>query len=145
MSETLREQGKDKPAQLAEQAARRDRGARLATCKESDADRILSDVEDFARKQPMAVIAGGIALGFFAIALPEGEPERALHSRARSQLPNTPAAPAGHDDAPRPRRHAATSSRAASARHAAASRSASDAAAPPARPRRPADGGTGAL
>jgi hypothetical protein len=34
--------------------------------EESDADRILGDVEDFARRQPWAVVAGGLALGFMA-------------------------------------------------------------------------------
>jgi ElaB/YqjD/DUF883 family membrane-anchored ribosome-binding protein len=65
VAEQLREQGKDKPAQLAEQAA--DRAERLGSyLQESDADRILGDVEDFARQRPWAVVAGGIALGFAA-------------------------------------------------------------------------------
>jgi hypothetical protein len=34
--------------------------------KESDADRILGDVEDFARSNPWAVAAAGLALGFVA-------------------------------------------------------------------------------
>ena len=65
VAEQLREQGKDKPAQLAEQAA--DRAEKLGSyLTESNADRILGDIEDFARQKPMAVIAGGIALGFAA-------------------------------------------------------------------------------
>jgi hypothetical protein len=61
----LRRQGKDQPARLADQAA--DRAERLGTyLKEGDADRILGDLEDFGRKQPWAVIAGGVALGFAA-------------------------------------------------------------------------------
>jgi hypothetical protein len=65
VGETLREQGKDKPAQLADQAAERTEqlGSYLT---ESDADKILGDVEDFARKQPWAVVAGGLLLGFAA-------------------------------------------------------------------------------
>ncbi|HEX8648649.1 MAG TPA: hypothetical protein VF715_17270 [Thermoleophilaceae bacterium] len=65
VGETLREQGKDKPAQLADQAAERTEqlGSYLT---ESDADKILSDVEDFARRQPWAVVAGGMLLGFAA-------------------------------------------------------------------------------
>jgi hypothetical protein len=63
VGEELRKQGKDKPAQLAEQAAQR--AERLGGyLQESDADRILRDVEDFARKQPWAVAAGGLVLGF---------------------------------------------------------------------------------
>jgi hypothetical protein len=65
VSESLRQQGKDQPAKLAEQAA--DRAERLGSyLKESDADRILGDVEEFGRRQPWAVIAGGVALGLVA-------------------------------------------------------------------------------
>lgn len=65
VADQLREQGKDKPAQLAEQAA--DRIEQVGSyLKQSDADRILSDVEDFARQKPWAVIAGGMALGLAA-------------------------------------------------------------------------------
>jgi ElaB/YqjD/DUF883 family membrane-anchored ribosome-binding protein len=65
VADQLREQGKDKPAQLAERAAQQTErvGAYL---KESDADRILGDAEDFARQRPWAVVAGGIALGLAA-------------------------------------------------------------------------------
>jgi ElaB/YqjD/DUF883 family membrane-anchored ribosome-binding protein len=62
VAEQLRGQGKDKPAQLAEQAA--DRVERVASyMTESDADRMLRDAESFARQRPWAVIAGGMALG----------------------------------------------------------------------------------
>jgi hypothetical protein len=65
VGEELRRQGKDTPARLAEQAA--ERTERLGNyLSESDSDRILSDVEDFARRQPWAVVAGGLALGFAA-------------------------------------------------------------------------------
>jgi hypothetical protein len=65
VGESLREQGKDQPATLAEQAA--DRAERLGSyLKDSDADRILGDVEDFGRRQPWAVIAGGVAIGLVA-------------------------------------------------------------------------------
>ncbi len=65
VADTLREQGKDKPAQLADQAAQRTEqlGSYLS---ESNGDKILRDLEDTARKQPWAVVAGGIALGFAA-------------------------------------------------------------------------------
>jgi ElaB/YqjD/DUF883 family membrane-anchored ribosome-binding protein len=63
VGEELRRQGKDQPARLADQAA--ERAERLGTyLKESDADRILRDVEDYGRKQPWAIVAGGLALGF---------------------------------------------------------------------------------
>ena len=65
VSQQLREQGKDQPAKMADQAA--DRIERVGGyLKDSDADRILSDVEDFARRQPWAVVAGGFVLGMAA-------------------------------------------------------------------------------
>ena len=81
VAEQLREQGKDGPAKVAEQAA--DRIEQVGSyLSESDADRILSDVEDFARQRPLAVIAGGIALGLRGLALPEGERAASATSRA---------------------------------------------------------------
>jgi hypothetical protein len=65
VGEQLREQGKDQPAKIAEQAA--DRAERLGSyLQESNADRILHDVEDFGRRQPLAIAAAGLALGFAA-------------------------------------------------------------------------------
>jgi hypothetical protein len=65
VGENLREQGKDQPAKLVEQAA--DRTERLGSyLKESDADRILGDIEDFGRRRPWVVIAGGVAVGLVA-------------------------------------------------------------------------------
>ncbi len=65
VAEELRSKGKEQPAKYAEQAA--DRAERLGSyLKDSDADKILGDVEDFARRQPMAILAGGLALGFAA-------------------------------------------------------------------------------
>ncbi len=65
VADQLREQGKDQPAKLAEQAAQRAEslGDYL---QRSDGDTILGDLEDFGRRQPWAVIAGGVALGFAA-------------------------------------------------------------------------------
>jgi hypothetical protein len=63
VGEELRKQGKDQPARLADQAA--DRAERLGRyLTESDSDRILRDVEELGRRQPWAVVAGGLALGF---------------------------------------------------------------------------------
>lgn len=65
VGEQLRQQGKDGPAKLADQAAHHvERAGSWLT--DSDADRILHDVEDAARKNPWAVAAGGLALGFAA-------------------------------------------------------------------------------
>jgi hypothetical protein len=62
VGEELRRQGKDGPARMADQAAERAERAG-AWLTESDADRILGDVEDFARRNPWAVVAGGLARG----------------------------------------------------------------------------------
>ena len=92
VSESLREQGKDKPAQLAEQAA--DRVERVGSyLTDNDADRILSDVEDFARRQPLAVIAGGIALGFAASRFLKASQSERYYNRPQ-QLPNSAQRPA---------------------------------------------------
>jgi hypothetical protein len=65
VAEQLRNQGKETPARYVEQAA--DRAERLGGyLRESDGDRLLSDVEDFARRNTWAVALGGLALGFAA-------------------------------------------------------------------------------
>jgi hypothetical protein len=65
VGEELRKQGKDGPAKLADNAAQRVERAG-GYLKESDADRMLRDVEDFGRRQPLALLAGGVVLGFAA-------------------------------------------------------------------------------
>ena len=65
VAEELRRQDKDTPARLAEQAAgQTDRVADYL--KGASGERLLRDVEDFARRQPWVVAAGGLALGFTA-------------------------------------------------------------------------------
>jgi hypothetical protein len=65
IAEELRNQGKDAPANLAEQVA--NQADRVGDyLKGASGDRILRDVEDFARRQPMVVAAAGLALGFAA-------------------------------------------------------------------------------
>jgi hypothetical protein len=61
----LRTQGKDAPARYAEQAAEKvqDVGHWL---ERSDGDKLVRDVEDFARRNPWAVAAGGLVLGLAA-------------------------------------------------------------------------------
>jgi len=64
-SERLREDGQDGPARAAERAA--DQAEKVGGwLEQSDADRILNDVEDFGRRQPLAVAAIGLAAGFAA-------------------------------------------------------------------------------
>ena len=63
--EHLRGQGNDLPAQAAEQLAQRaDELGRYL--RESDADKILGDLEDFGRRQPWVVAAAGLAVGVVA-------------------------------------------------------------------------------
>jgi ElaB/YqjD/DUF883 family membrane-anchored ribosome-binding protein len=65
VADELRNQGKEQPAKLAEQAAQR--AESLGNyLQRSDGDTILRDAEDFSRQRPWAVIAGGLALGFAA-------------------------------------------------------------------------------
>jgi hypothetical protein len=62
-SRQLREQGKDQAAKPMDQAAQRVESAGQ-WLRDSDGDRILRDVEDFGRRNPLAVAAGGLAIGF---------------------------------------------------------------------------------
>jgi ElaB/YqjD/DUF883 family membrane-anchored ribosome-binding protein len=61
----LRTQGKETPARYAEQAADKAQqiGQRL---QDASGDELLRDVEDFARRNPWAVAAGGLVLGLAA-------------------------------------------------------------------------------
>jgi ElaB/YqjD/DUF883 family membrane-anchored ribosome-binding protein len=61
----LREQGQDTQARAADRIA--DQADRMGSyLTECNADRLLEDVEDFGRRQPMAVVGIGIAVGFAA-------------------------------------------------------------------------------
>jgi hypothetical protein len=65
VAEQLREQGKDQPAKVADQAA--DRIERVGSwLEQADAERMLDEVEDFARRQPWVVAVGAAAVGFAA-------------------------------------------------------------------------------
>lgn len=61
----LRARGKDQPARLAEDAARRIErfGDYL---RESDTDRILADARDLGRRQPALIVAGAAVIGIAA-------------------------------------------------------------------------------
>ncbi len=80
----LRKQGKEQPAKLAEQAA--DRAERLGGyLKESNADRIVSDIEDFGRRQPLAMAAAGLALGFAASRFLKASSQERYQARSRQE------------------------------------------------------------
>jgi hypothetical protein len=65
VAEQLRGQGKDTPANVAEQVA--DRAESFgAYLRDADGERLLRNVEDVARRQPWLVAASGLALGFAA-------------------------------------------------------------------------------
>lgn len=65
VGQELRSQGKEGPAKVAEQAADRiDRAG--SYLRDSDADRLLHDLEDFGRRQPWAVVGGAVVVGFAA-------------------------------------------------------------------------------
>jgi len=65
MGDELRGESKDREAKLVDGAA--DRMERLGGyLRDGDADRFLADVEDFGRRQPMALAAGGVVVGLLA-------------------------------------------------------------------------------
>ena len=87
----LRDQGKEQPAKLAEQAA--DGAERVGGyLKESDGERILGDVEDFGRRQPWAVISGGVAPGLVAARFLKASARRRYQRRPSGQPPGAPPA-----------------------------------------------------
>jgi hypothetical protein len=90
VGDELRRQGKDQPAKLADQAAHH--AERLGDyLTRSDGDTILRDVEDFGRRQPWAVIAGGLALGFAASRFLKASSGRRYDSRACDSPERLPA------------------------------------------------------
>jgi hypothetical protein len=100
VGEQLREQGKETPAKLAEQAA--ERTEQLGTyLTESDADKILGDVEEFARSRPWAVVAGGLLLGFAASRFLKASSSQRYGERQSRELPSS-ANGSGAYEAPAP-------------------------------------------
>src|SRR3954468_11819088 len=89
VGEQLRSQGKDGPAKIADQAA--ERVERLGGyLTDADADKILGDVEDFARKNPMVAAFGGVALGFAASRFLKASSQKRFSTRQPSaQLPGS--------------------------------------------------------
>jgi uncharacterized protein YjbJ (UPF0337 family) len=94
VAEELRRQGKDAPAKYAEQAA--EKAERLGGyLHEADGDRILRDVEDFGRRNPWAVVAGGIALGFMGSRLLKASSSERYRSSGVPAQPQPPRVDAG--------------------------------------------------
>ena len=86
VAEKLREEGKEGPAKVAEQAAERAEkvGGYL---RDSDADTILGDVESYARSNPWTVVAGGLALGFVASRFLKASSTNRYHGVSSSGAP----------------------------------------------------------
>lgn len=85
VADELREQGKDTPARYVEQAA--ERAERLGGYfRDSDGDRILGDVEGFARRNTWAVAVGGLALGLAASRLLKASSTERYRSLERSRM-----------------------------------------------------------
>lgn len=83
-AEKLREEQREGPANVAEQLA--ERAERTGSwLRDADADRILGDVEAFARRQPLAVVGIGLFAGFAA--------SRFLKASSRTRYEATRAAP----------------------------------------------------
>ena len=100
VAQQLRAQGKDGPARIADQVAERAERAG-SWMKDSDGDRILGDVEDFARSNPWAVAAGGLALGFVASRVLKASSSRRYEERdATPRLPPAGGTSAGRFDRP---------------------------------------------
>ena len=75
MADQLREEGQAGPAGIADQAA--ERAERLGSyLRESDGDRLVRDVEGFARRQPWAVAAGAFVLGIMGARFLKASAER---------------------------------------------------------------------
>ena len=95
VGESLREQGKDGPARAADQLARyAERVGGYLDHRDSHA--LLADAEDFGRRQPWAVAAGGIVLGFAASRLLKASSSRRYHGRTTVPRPNGVYAAPGH-------------------------------------------------
>jgi hypothetical protein len=90
VAESLRSEGKDQPARFAEQAA--ERVERVGGYLErSDADRILADVEEYARRQPWVVGLGAAAIGFAAARFLKASSDQRYRERTTTASRELPA------------------------------------------------------
>jgi hypothetical protein len=99
VGEELRNQGKETPAKIAENAAERTEqvGSYL---RESDGERLLEDVEDFGRRQPLVVLAGGVVVGLAAARFLKASSESRYRSRAGFEGPTRETPPVRRDPIP---------------------------------------------
>jgi hypothetical protein len=97
VGESLREQGKDGPAKAADKLAEYAEkvGGYL---RDRDSDALFAEAEDYGRRQPWTVMAGGLALGFAASRF-----LKASSNRRYSERPSTQGSTSGQTPpAPRP-------------------------------------------
>jgi hypothetical protein len=92
VGEELRKQGKDGPAKLAERAAEQTEkvGSYL---QEKDSDELLHDLEDFGRRRPWAVLAGGLVLGVAAARFLKASSRDRYQQRSRPSQTSRPSTP----------------------------------------------------
>ena len=91
-ADNLRQEGKDQPAQFAEQAAEKlEKAGSWLT--ESDADKILREVEDFGRQRPWAVIGAGLFLGVAASRMLKASSTQRFETSRSTAYPTTSGAP----------------------------------------------------
>ncbi len=96
VSDALRDQGKDRPAQAVDRLAgyAEQAGSYL---RDTDPDSMLSDAEDFGRRKPGAVAAAALALGFLGARFLKASSSRRYsarrieHPRAATTGPPMPA------------------------------------------------------
>jgi hypothetical protein len=97
VGEELRNQGKETPAKIADQAA--ERTERIGSyLTDSGPDELLADVEDFGRRQPWAVLAGGVVAGMAAARFLKASSRSRYKGRTGSEMPTREIQPSG----PRP-------------------------------------------
>jgi hypothetical protein len=93
VSAALRDQGKDRPAQAVERlAGYAEQAGRYL--RDTDADSLLSDAEDFGRRKPAAVAAAGLAAGLIASRFLKASSSRRYSAR-RSSPPGSSSVVAG--------------------------------------------------
>jgi hypothetical protein len=90
VGEQLRTQDNTNGAKVAEQVA--DRAERAGSyLTESDADRILGDIEDLGRRQPWLALAGGVVIGIAAARFLKASSTSRYESRASQPSQGTAA------------------------------------------------------
>jgi hypothetical protein len=95
VSESLREQGKDSPARAADWLA--EHAERVgAYLRDRDTDALVADAEDFGRRQPWALAAGGLALGFAASRFLKASSSRRYSSRLSEPTSSPAGEPGDH-------------------------------------------------